>query len=677
MATISSTLKLYDSFSDPLRHITQALNITISTMEKMQSTAERNGNIGKSLETARRKITSVETDIQNALEGARKQQEDFNKLLDTGTQSANSLLESIKGFVLAYAGIETIRNLGSAAIGGAMEQLKLRDMLIARTKNVELGTSMFEQFKKEAVRVGADISEYLNGTLGNLSVTSDIGQLKQLNMLAKQLSAFDTSGQGIQGAFFSLKEALSGDIVSLSERFNMSKDLIRQFKVDKLGKSGNLNEFITQFNKLLEFQHMGKESFERMLDSPVKKWEILLNRTKSMFADAGEGAVQAIVPLINTLNSAFEQEKFQGFFTFFNKGLAGFAWFLSYIANGAMRTWDIFVQYWPQILHFIGILSLSAIPFLTKQLWAMLVPLGEAIAKWWLAYWPIAMVATAVAILIITLRQYGVTTEEIIGFTTGLFYSLFTFIHNHVGLLWNAILSFAEFFVNVFIDPVYAVQKLFYDLAIVFNTYMYNMSRSAEDFAGNFMKSILKAINKTLEGFNWLVEKMNEMFGTDFTGAKLFDEGNIHAVSDSIREMMDRIEKPTTSRDVIDLSKYRMVSNTLSSSFGDGYYKGYNLTAQATHPFNPNVNGAINKINRVDEVGKIKNKVDISNEDLKMMRELAEMKNIQNFVTLTPTVQVQTGDINKGADIDTVVAEITKKLQTDVANSAKGVYNHA
>ncbi|PPA86521.1 hypothetical protein C4A75_04610 [Brevibacillus laterosporus] len=110
MATISSTLKLYDSFSDPLRHITQALNITISTMEKMRSTAERNGNIGKSLETARRQIASVETGIQNALEGARKQQEDFNKLLDTGTQSANSLLDSIKGFVLAYAGIETIRN---------------------------------------------------------------------------------------------------------------------------------------------------------------------------------------------------------------------------------------------------------------------------------------------------------------------------------------------------------------------------------------------------------------------------------------------------------------------------------------------------------------------------------------------------------------------------------------
>nr|WP_113756545.1 hypothetical protein [Brevibacillus laterosporus] len=677
MATVSSSLQLFDSFSGPLKQITQALNITISTMEKMQSTAERNGNLGNSLQTARRQIASAEADIQNALEGARRQQEDFNKLLDNGTQSANSLLDSIKGFVLAYAGIETIKHLGNVAMGGAMEQLKLRDMLIARTKNVELGTSMFEQFKKEAVRVGADVSEYLNGTLGNLSVTSDIGQLKQLNMLAKQLSAFDTSGQGIQGAFFSLKEALSGDIVSLSERFNMSKDLIRKFKIDKLGKSGNLNEFISQFNNLLEFQHMGKESFERMLDSPVKKWEILLNRTKSMFADAGEGAVQAIVPLINTLNSAFEQEKFQGFFTAFNKGLAGFAWMLSYVANGAMGVWDVFAQYWTQIIYFVGILSMSAIPFLTKQLWAMLVPIKSAIAGWLVAYWPILVVGLAVVWLINKLQEFGVTTEEIIGFTIGLFYSLFAFIHNHVSFMWNLILSFAEYLANVFIDPVYAGQKLFYDLAMTFSSHTYNMARSAEDFAGNFMKVILKAINKTLEGFNWLVDKMNEMFGTDFTGAKLFDEGNIHAVSDNIKNMMDMIQKPTTNSDVFDLSKYRMVEKNLHQSFGEGYYKGFNMTANAANPFNPNINGKVNNIGRVDEVGKIKDKVDISNEDLKMMRELAEMKNIQNFVTLTPTVQVTTGDINQGSDIDTVVAEITRKLQADVVNSAKGAYNHA
>ncbi|MOA70281.1 hypothetical protein D3C78_1990520 [compost metagenome] len=57
------------------------------------------------------------------------------------------------------------------------------------------------------------------------------------------------------------------------------------------------------------------------------------------------------------------------------------------------------------------------------------------------------------------------------------------------------------------------------------------------------------------------------------------------------------------------------------------------------------------------------------------MRELAEMKSIQNFVTLTPTVQVTTGPINQGADIDTIVRRIEQTLEEEIAASASGVYS--
>lgn len=80
------------------------------------------------------------------------------------------------------------------------------------------------------------------------------------------------------------------------------------------------------------------------------------------------------------------------------------------------------------------------------------------------------------------------------------------------------------------------------------------------------------------------------------------------------------------------------------------------------------------KLKKVDKVGKIDSKVDISSEDLKQMRELAEMKNIQNFVSLTPTVTVKTGDINNGYDVETIVSRITDTLETQIASSAKGVY---
>ncbi|MNI37094.1 hypothetical protein D3C73_911670 [compost metagenome] len=82
----------------------------------------------------------------------------------------------------------------------------------------------------------------------------------------------------------------------------------------------------------------------------------------------------------------------------------------------------------------------------------------------------------------------------------------------------------------------------------------------------------------------------------------------------------------------------------------------------------------VNNVNRVNEVGAINDTVDISSDDLKMLRELAEIQAIQNFVELTPTVQVTTGNINNAGDIDTIISEIGKKLNEEFVATAQGVY---
>lgn len=82
-----------------------------------------------------------------------------------------------------------------------------------------------------------------------------------------------------------------------------------------------------------------------------------------------------------------------------------------------------------------------------------------------------------------------------------------------------------------------------------------------------------------------------------------------------------------------------------------------------------------NKLKKVDKVGKVEKPIDISKEDLKVMRDVAEMKNIQNFVTLTPTIQVKTGPVHNETNVDSIVSKITKKLNEDIVSTAKGVYS--
>ncbi|GMQ57075.1 hypothetical protein AN1V17_14700 [Vallitalea sediminicola] len=74
------------------------------------------------------------------------------------------------------------------------------------------------------------------------------------------------------------------------------------------------------------------------------------------------------------------------------------------------------------------------------------------------------------------------------------------------------------------------------------------------------------------------------------------------------------------------------------------------------------------------QVNKINDDVDIADEDVKLMRDVAEREMIQNFVTLTPTVSMGDMTVNENADADRLLGKITEALVTEVTNSAQGVY---
>lgn len=89
-----------------------------------------------------------------------------------------------------------------------------------------------------------------------------------------------------------------------------------------------------------------------------------------------------------------------------------------------------------------------------------------------------------------------------------------------------------------------------------------------------------------------------------------------------------------------------------------------------------NVDGTndVGKVDSVGSVGKIDSDVNIADEDLKFLRDVAEMRYVQNFVTLTPTVAVE-AQISEKVDVDEVVERIESKLEDEFTAAAEGVYN--
>lgn len=527
-------------------------------------------------------------------------------------------LSNLKGIAAAYLSIAGAQKLLSATIGGAMEQQKMMDMFIARTGDAQIGTAMFEKFKADALAAGQDVNKSLQSTLSFFSATQNTDQLTKLNNLAQRLNAFDSAGNGIEGAAFALKEAMSGDIVSLAERFNMSKSDIRAFKIDELGKSGDMDGFIKAFDKLLEKQRMGQEAFDAMMKSPAKQMEIFSNNVKSAFADAGGAAVKGLLPAIIALNAAFQAGKFQ---TFFDTLSVGLSWIVQagIVAFSALQQASEIVR---GVLYNLGIVLLGLSPII----------LGVAAAIGvYLAY--TKMLALWATIMEIKTR------------------------------LWAAAQAALNFVMNM--NPILRIIMLVIGLVTAIVTLIAMTNGIKQVFADAFgfaVDAAERAINKIISLINGAVKGINKVAG--FFGnllgveAKQIQEIEFKADFDKFKQAGQDMIKDFS----MDKLKSKMGLD-ITNNLNQGVLDKWDAAA-----------GGIPKVDKVGEVGKIKDKIDISSEDLKVMRDLAEFKNIQNFVTLTPTVQVTTGDIHQEVDVNKMLRRIEDAMAREIAQSAEGVY---
>lgn len=648
MATVQSSLKLFDAMSRPLQNITQSMNLMISTMHQMQAATDKNVNIDKTLTAAKQRIAAAEADIRQAIDQANAAQQKFNRSVQQGKDTASDLKRTIGGIATAYLTFEAARRTWEATVVGAMQQQQMIDTFSARAGNEAVGGAIFDQITKQALKFGQNVDEALSGTMSFISNTLDPKKLADMNLLAMRLAKLNPA-EGLEGAAFSMKELLSGDYTSIVERFNMGRSMIQNSEALKAGKAGDLDGFIKGMDKLLDQQNMTQEAFEKMLDSPAAKWQKILQTFRFQLAQTGADGLAALAPLFDLFTTSLDSGKFDPFFKALNAGIWLVANMLYGAAQAGMFLYGVAVQYWPEITAAVLSLAVVYLPMITAALWQMLVPIYQAVAAWLTLNWPIALVIGAIVVLTATLRHFGVTTQQMVGFVVGVFYILYAAVQNTFALIYNTLLAFVEFFANLFIDPVYAVKKLFYDL-----------SKNIADY-------FWSAINGIIKGINWVIEAINKIKKTEIALISTVDTSAI-----------DKF-KPTSNKDVFDLSKYRMNQLDYAGSFNTGFQAGQgmvNKMASALDGFQlPGGKGDIANVDRVGSVGKIDDTVDISSEDLKVMRDLAEMKSIQNFVTLTPTVQVTTGPISREVDVDEVIRRIENVMDQEIESSAQGIYD--
>lgn len=308
---------------------------------------------------------------------------------------------------------------------------------------------------------------------------------------------------------------------------------------------------------------------------------------------------------------------------------------LVFMGNVVGTVASLFIENWDFIsMMLLGVSAVLAGALIPK-LWAMVPPLIAQASAWIVMNYPILMVIGSVILFMTMLHSMGITTEQIIGTVTGIFFGLYAFLYNLVADIWNLFAVFGEFFANFLNDPIGSIMRLFIGLA---------------DFVLGVLETIANA--------------MDALFGSSMADAVNGWRNNMQSWADD-----------TFGKQAVTIE--RMEKLDVADNFNKGYDFGVDLSNGATQIFE-DLTTSMNSMGfeggYIDSVGSIEDTVDVSNEDLEIMRELAEMESIQNFVTLTPKVNIKTGPVSKDVDIDEIVRRIEKSIEEEMEASTKEVY---
>lgn len=654
MATVSTSLKMFDMMTRPLQQVTNALNSTELSMNRV---ANRNSNMISSLNATNGKAQGATVgfnQLTNAQNKATNGQNNLNNSLNKGMHTTDGLMNKVKGLVGAYLGFQAIRKGIDLTIVGAANLEQQLITISGMLGNKDVGKAFFEKINDYALISQYGLKDFAAISRQFIQFTKNTDKLMGLNKLAERLAFLDPT-QGLEGAGFALKEILGGDGMSLKGRFGFKTGEIKQLK-----EATSMDDFIKKFDHMVSGKGGTQKAVEEAANAASSLWNNLMANISTSFAKTGNRALEVMKPALQALNEAFREGKFQPFFN-------GLATGLSFVVDMIMLVATFIYDNVGIIKTAIVGLAITAIAYalLVAGTWIAAniayatTAIGCALLTaqaWIIAHWPLLVMIAIILVLIGVMMNLGITTGQVVGFIGGIFGVLGAFIFNIVGFVWNNFASLAEFLLNVFNHPLYSIQKLFADIW-----------NGIVDLVANAVGGIIDLIN-LIPGIDINTGGMSKAFKVD-------------------------AGKPPSDYKQVP----KMAMKDLGDSFKFGYGKGSNLAKglkmpdiqskmpdmdawnKAHAPGNLGMAGDPSKLgkNAKDANKHLKNiddKIDVSNEHLEMLRDLAEQESIQNFVTLTPNINFGDVQVKEEADINKIIDKIESYMENELVNSAEGVY---
>lgn len=626
----------------------------------------------------------------------------FNQAISEGASNADNLTNTIKGAVAAYATVQTVGKALdlSDTLTSTAARLSMMNDGLQTTNDLQNMIYQSAERARGSYQATADAVSKLGTMAGDAFASSGevVAFMEQVN---KQFTIAGTSASGMDAAMLQLTQAMGSGVLR-GEEYNSI-----------LEQAPNIIETIANYldvpkGKLKEMAAQGvitadviKAAMFAAADETNAKFEAMPKTFGQIATSFRNTALMAFQPVLSKLNAIANSASFQQFVSGVAAGAATIAEGLLMVVELLMSIFSVVSDNWPiisPIIYSIAAALALYYGYLMLVRTAEIVGTGIKAALALASYahaaatgteasataaataaqlgfntallacpitWIVLAVMALVALFfaaIAAVNKFAGTTLSAMGIVSGaiavagafignIFVAMINFTMDVFAVLWNYIAAFANFFANVFNDPVASIARLFFDLA-------------------DTILSLLEA----------LAGAIDSLFGSNLAGAVSGWRGNLKGWVDSTYGRGEEVMAKVSAED------YHLQRFEYSGAWDAGYSFGSGLGGSAK--FDPSsylggilpgagagdigdqiggIGGGVNDI--AGNTGAIKDALDITEEDLKYLRDIAEQEVINRFTTAEITIeQTNNNNIRGSMDLDGVVSKLT-----DAVNEAANI----
>lgn len=639
------------------------------------------------------------------------EQGSFNQEISAGTQQANELTNTIKRAVAAYVSIQSVGkalNISDELVQTTSRLNMMNDGVQTTAELVNMVYAAAQDARGSFSQMADVVARFGNNAKDAFSSSEEVVAFADL--IQKQMTIAGASTQEAANAELQLSQALGSGVLrgdELNSIFEQAPNLIQNIadyldvpigKIREIAADGELSADVVKAaifsaaddinSKFNEMPMTWGQMWQSMQNTALIAFQPVLQRLNDLanseaFQTFIQGAIEAMATLANILLNVFEVAASVGAFIGDNWSIIAPIIYGVIAALGAYLAIMGIVNAITAISAAIDATKAAADALAAGQTFLWTVQqygLNAALAACpitWIIVLIIALIAIIFAVCNAIAKMTGIANSGF-GVITGGVNVVIQFFKN-LGLtvanialgIGNAIAALASNMMTAFHNAICNVQSWFYNLLstalsviegicaalnkLPFVEFDYSgISSAADDYAA---KASEAAGNK--EDY----QSISDAFNEGFTTFDAFQDGWASDAFNAGAAWGDGIADKVSNFSLSDVFGQTDIPNV-----GD-YTSGFNDAIA-----NSGVGDSIGNID--DNTGKIKDSLEVSEEDLKYLRDIAEQEAINRFTTAEINVDMSgmQNTVNSGDDIDGFMTKLTDSVNEAVDNMTEGVH---